>query len=107
MNTALKNCKSLAMFKTFLKKYILINTALKFTITYLRQMYDLLLYFMLLFFVLNVLSDVVLHSKLNLICFDFLVGLSLLFIFSSGTAFLITDSLLLSIDSHDLKVFFT
>ena len=55
MYAALKNCKPLAMFKTCLKKYILflqapcfIDTALKFTVTYMLQMYDLVRYFMLL-----------------------------------------------------------
>ena len=54
MNAALKNCKSLAIFKTCLKKknIYLINTALKFTITCMHQLFDRLRYLMLLLYLM-------------------------------------------------------
>ena len=66
----------------------------------MRQLYDLLRYFMLLRHLMfcPMLSCTLIH-----IWFDIFLGLSFCFFFSSsGTEFPIPNSLLLSIDSHDL-----
>ena len=107
MNAALKNCKSLATFKTCLKRYILHQ----YSSEIYNNMYESIAWSFTVLYattVLNVLSHAVLHPNLNLIWFIFSV-FHCCFFFSSGTEFPIPNSLLLLIDSHDLclMVFFT
>ena len=68
MNAALKNCKSLAMFKTCLKKYIIDQ----YSSEVCNSMYVSIIWSFTELYVMTVLyivSDVVLHPNLNLIWF--------------------------------------
>ena len=79
MNVALKNCKSLASFKTCLKKYNLDQYSSKIY----NNMYASIVWSFTVLYattVLNVLSYAALHPNLNLI-YSFFLDLSLLFTF--------------------------